>query len=513
MKKFLKLVFFIIFINDLNSQNIGDFTSISPAPKTAQFVIPSSHRFQKIVEVGDALTEGGVMPINNDFTGYVPISNSSINGFLSVSSEVTPGGVTVFDINFNETLKLWENTLSSAVDFQPFFGTARNCSGTVTPWNTIITCEEVTSSADNNLDGYNDYGWNIEVDPETKTVIGKLWAMGNFAHENVTIHSNERTAYQGADSNPGYLYKFVANNEKDLGAGLLYIYSGSKNGSGNWILIQNTSQEDRNSTLLQSANLGGTVFNGIEDVEIGPDGMIYFAVKGEGQVYRFQDSDALSGLTATMETFVGDANYDIVHELGTKEVSWGTGNDNLAFDGDGNLWVLQDGGDEYIWVVGSDHTQANPKVKLFGISPSGAEPTGITFSPDFKYLFMSIQHPLSSNSANQLDASNSIISFNKGVVLVVALKENLGQTLSLNEVTNVSEKAVLFPNPISLGNNKVNIKGAGINEVEIYSIQGQILYQKTFNNNTNPYLELSDLPAGIYFVNINDNQTIKLVVK
>ena len=29
------------------------------------------------------------------------------------------------------------------------------------------------------------------------------------------------------------------------------------------------------------------------------------------------------------------------------------GNDNLAFDGEGNLWVLQDGGHDYIWVVDS----------------------------------------------------------------------------------------------------------------------------------------------------------------
>ncbi|MGA1227288.1 MAG: alkaline phosphatase PhoX [Tamlana sp.] len=53
--------------------------------------------------------------------------------------------------------------------------------------------------------------------------IKKLWTLGNFAHENITIHPNERTVYQVADSNPGYLYKFVATNAQDLSKGNLYV--------------------------------------------------------------------------------------------------------------------------------------------------------------------------------------------------------------------------------------------------------------------------------------------------
>ncbi len=111
--------------------------------------------------------------------------------------------------------------------------------------------------------------------------------MGNFKHENVVIHSNERAVYQGTDSNPGYLYKFVATTAQDLSSGLLYVYKGSKNGSGNWILLQNTSKGERNTTITQSENADATIFEGIEDVEIGSNGMVYFAVKGEGQVYQF----------------------------------------------------------------------------------------------------------------------------------------------------------------------------------------------------------------------------------
>lgn len=52
-----------------------------------------------------------------------------------------------------------------------------------------------------------------------------------------------------------------------------------------------------------------------------------------------------------METYVVNTSYDIEHENGTTSANWGYGNDNLAFDGDGNLWVFQDGGNNYIWLV------------------------------------------------------------------------------------------------------------------------------------------------------------------
>ncbi|WP_420603497.1 PhoX family protein [Flagellimonas sp.] len=408
-------------------KSISEFTSVEPGIQSTDFVFPTTHTFQKIIEAGDPLTAGGTLPPRNDFTGYVPINGSSTKGYLSINSETSPGGVTILDIDFDPESKLWRVNTSEAVDFSDVGGTKNNCSGTVTPWNTIISCEERVQVIDDNNDGYNDFGWAVEIDPATKKVIDKRWALGNFAHENVTIHSNLRTVYEGADSNPGYLYKFVADNERDLSSGKLFVYVGSKEGSGNWMLLNNATIEERNTTLEQSEMAGATIFGGIEDVEIGPDGMVYFAVKAEDRVYRFKDSDPITGLDLTMETFVGAMKYSIVHEGQETEVSWGTGNDNLAFDGEGNLWVLQDGSENYIWVVEKGHTQTQPNVKLFGIAPLGSEPTGITFTPDYKYLFMSIQGPdAANNSTEQIDAAGNGIEFDNHTSLVISRRENLG---------------------------------------------------------------------------------------
>jgi secreted PhoX family phosphatase len=295
-------------------KGIGEFVSVEPNIQTADFIFPSTYTFQKIIEAGDPLTTGGTLPARNDFTGYVPINNSSINGYLSINSETSPGGVSILDINFNESTKLWDVNASEAIDFSLVGGTRNNCSGTVTPWNTIISCEEVVKEEDDNSDGYNDFGWAVEIDPATKKVLNKRWAMGNFAHENATVHPNLRTVYQGADSNPGYLYRFVADTEEDLSSGKLYVYIGSKDGTGEWVQLENETIEQRNTTLDQSNTVGATVFGGIEDVEVGPDGMVYFAVKGEGAVYHFKDINPINGTGITMEIFVGKMEYNISHE-------------------------------------------------------------------------------------------------------------------------------------------------------------------------------------------------------
>lgn len=515
--KYVKIISLLLTLNiSLFSftQNIADFTSLEPLARDSKFIIPSTHVFQKIIEKGDPLSQGGVLPGNTDFTGYVSIDGSSENGYLSISREEVPvGGVTILDIHFNSSTKLWETTYSQAVDFSSVAGTAGNCSGTVTPWNTIISCEEtITSSLDSNNDGRRDMGWVVEIDPVTKTVIDKRWALGNFKHENISIHTNKKTVYQGADSNPGYLYKFVADEIEDLSSGSLYVYVGQKNGTGNWVRLNNTTPEQQNTTLEQSANVNATIFNGIEDVEIGPDGMVYFAVKNESQVYRFQDSNPESGTSfVLMETYVGNMSYDIQHNNGVTNYDWGIGNDNLAFDGEGNLWVLQDrdGFDNWIWVVENGHTQTNPKVKLFARCPEASEPTGITFSPDYRFIFLSIQHPSLNNGVTQQeDAAGDFIGFDKDISMVIALAENLGDnSLSVNE-NPLSKNSNLHPNPSS---NYINLVVDKPIPYTIYNINGLKVLTGILKPGNSINIE-SFLP-GTYILKLKDFKNIKFIKK
>lgn len=437
MKKYLQVWILTLFSALGNSQHISEFVSLSGGGQNSTFEYPQDHTFQYIIEHGDDLSTGALMDDNFDFTGYVPISGSSELGYLSISHEKTPGGVTIMDIEFDSNIQSWNHSLSSEVDFSIVGGTSRNCSGTVTPWGTIVTSEE-NVSADTNGDGYLDIGWNVEIDPVSRAVVNytgglsqgdKMWALGNFKHENVVVHSNRRTVYQAEDAGSGHIYKFVADQAEDFSSGDLYVYVGPKNGNGHWVQLNNDTAVEQNSVISQANNVSATNFSGGEDVEISPiDNKVYVAMKSEKCVYRFKDVDPLSGGAVNdFEVYVGNTNYDVLTENGIVNVNWGSGNDNLAFDDKGNLWVLQDGSNNHIWVVDEAHSQLNPKVRIFGHSPAGSEPTGITFSPDYRFLFMSFQHPSASNSdTEQNDAFQEPRKFDKDVAVVISRKHHLG---------------------------------------------------------------------------------------
>ncbi|WP_370896324.1 alkaline phosphatase PhoX [Chryseobacterium gossypii] len=522
-----------------NAAHISCFTSIVPTSQTNKLIIPAEHRYQLILKEGDNYTEGGgLVGGQNDFTAYVAKNGSSVDGYLSVNHETNPGGVTMAEINYNASTKLWQLTRSRAVGFSDpsLVQTIRNCSGGITPWGTVVTAEEQTTSGDVNNDGYKDYGWLVEIDPATAQVVsqntngtkGKLWQMGIMNHENVVINNAGTVAYFGEDGGTHMVYKYVMDTPNDLSSGNLYVLKldqGLSNGdpvatTGEWIQIPNKTQADQNNTAALAQTLGGTSFNGVEDVDISPiDGKVYFTAKGLNKVYRMKDDGAT---LSQVETFVGGLStvYSFNTAQGVKSEAWGDGNDNLTFDELGNLWVLQDGGKNYIWVVAPDHTQANPKVRLFASMPAGAEPTGLTFTPDHKFGFFSIQHPDATISTD-VDATGNTIDYRgKSATIVIALKDNLGTNGSLGTIDQNAENTVtVAPNPTS-GIVKVNASKELKNiSVTAYSMDGKIVYNRKFEG-SNKSLDLdftSQLEASrVLILNIEADgfqKTVKLLKK
>jgi hypothetical protein len=442
------------------TQSIGTFNPITPTAQTQSLVIPASHKFQRIIKSGDALSLGGTLGANPDFTGYVPIAGSSRNGYLSISNEVSASAdVAILGIQYNFTTKVWNvtsggNVFNSTVVNQ-IGVVSRFCSGTVTPDNRIMVSEEDVTAGDANADGYTDRGWIIEIDPATRTVVDqggavgpdKLWAIGRTNRENVVIKSDRTALYTGADDGTlGYLYKFVPTVAGNFSAGTLYVFdpaAANGLGSGTWRVVANGTQAERNSIRTASQTAGGFNYNGIEDVEIGPDGKIYFTAKSEGKIYRFTDNGTYGQATDVtgMEVFAGNdayptiKSYDVDPGAPVVNEPWGRGNDNLAFDGEGNLWVCQDAivasDRNHIWVISPGHTQASPQVRVFATTPTRSESTGITFTPDYKFMFISFMNPTTSNSTAQTDAAGNSVVFNTHTTVVIARSENLGSTATL----------------------------------------------------------------------------------
>ena len=450
------LLISLFFYQEVQSQTIGTFNSVAPGVQAASLVIPSTHTFQRIIKSGDALTAGGTLSNDLDFTGYVPISGSSRNGYLSISSESTPAAVATMSLAYNNPTHTWLKSNSGNVTFPvAAFGTTpvqRFCSGTVTPNGTIMVSEEQIGASDTNADGYTDIGWILEINPVTRTVIesdaahagvDKLWAIGRASRENAMILSDNKTLYTGADAGgTSYVYKFVATTAGNFSSGQLYVLvTTAALGTGTWALLANTTQANRNNTVTLSTSAGAYSFNGVEDIEVGPiDGKIYFTAKGPGRIYRFTDNGAT---VSNLAVFVENTTYDVDPGPAVANELWDIGNDNLAFDGEGNLWVLQDGARNHIWVVGPTHTAATPAVRLFGKTPAGSEPTGITFTPDFRFMFISFQHPSAGNATSQLDAAGVNVVFNTHTTVVIARTESLGPlaTLAVNFTDfNVTEE-------------------------------------------------------------------------
>jgi len=210
-----------------DKNKIGSFISVKPTGQTSTVVIPSeTHTFQLLAKSGTTrYTEGvGTMPGNNDFTAYIGKNGSSKEGYLTVNQENNPGGVSILNIHLNESANVWEVDAVRKVNFSPLVKTDRNCSGGITPWGTLITSEESTNNGDVNADGYQDVGWQVEIDPVSGKIVDqdgdgkpdKLWAMGRMSHENIAISSDRVTIYQAEDGGSSGVYKFVANEPGKL---------------------------------------------------------------------------------------------------------------------------------------------------------------------------------------------------------------------------------------------------------------------------------------------------------
>ncbi|NNC84138.1 MAG: DUF839 domain-containing protein [Flavobacteriales bacterium] len=313
-------------------------------------------------------------------------------------------------------------------------GTFQNCSGGVTPWRTILTCEEnyhqcygecMRGSAQidegRGTYGWNSfydnrpehYGWVVEVDPQTGDA-QKHVALGRFSHECATIIELEDgrvVVYSGDDKNDEHLYKFISSVPGSLKEGTLYVADLEK---GAWLSLDIEEQAvlkknftDQTEVLIYcreaSKLLGATPLDRPEDIEIDPvTGHVLVACTNNkpkknfhGQIMKFMEKDGrYDALEFESEMFL----------TGGEETGFSCP-DNLAFDQAGNLWftvdvsgsamnygVYEPFGNNGLFMVPRSGPQEGEVIQMAS-APNDAELTGPFFSPDGKTLFLSVQHP------------------------------------------------------------------------------------------------------------------------
>ena len=129
------------------------------------------------------------------------------------------------------------------VDTSPAHGLWITCGASLSPWNTHLSSEEYEPDAftaatsaqfkafSKNLFGSetaaNPYHYGhlpeVTVNPDGTGSIKKHYCMGRISHELVQVMPDNRTVLMGDDYTNGGLFVFVADKEKDLSAGTLYV--------------------------------------------------------------------------------------------------------------------------------------------------------------------------------------------------------------------------------------------------------------------------------------------------
>jgi secreted PhoX family phosphatase len=311
-------------------------------------------------------------------------------------------------------------------------GTFANCSGGVTLWNTVMSCEEnfsETAKASGLPETH--YGWVIEVDPFDKNFLKKHTALGRFNHENTAMGlsaDGRVVVYMGDDKKDACIYKFISKgkynkaigraNSALLEEGTLYV-ANLKTGKWLPLTLEAVASKIKDKPDLQkkfmtqgdiltncheaALAVGGMPTDRPEDIEISPfDNTVFISHTNNdnhgnihGHITRiFESNNDLGSLEFDFEIFAAGGRQ-----------SGFSSPDNLAFDSNGNLWVVTDistssmhkgvhksfmnNGLFVIPTSGPGKAQA----LQFASAPVDAELTGPFFTPDEQTLFLSVQHP------------------------------------------------------------------------------------------------------------------------
>jgi len=431
-------------------------------------VLSKGLSYKLLISDGDAISMKDTFGCNNDYTAFIPLNSEEaimwvnheypdpllISGHTGgpktkekVDKERYACGGSL--IHIKKTVHGWALIKNSAYNRRitgetkiPLIadrkiagslmaeGTFANCAGGVTPWQSVLTCEENFQSFYGDRkredsprkksrlqwDTFYDnppehYGWVVEVNPKTGES-KKLTGLGRCAHECATcIRTDDgRVAvYTGDDKNDEFLYKFISQEKDSLEKGELFVANIEK---GEWVSLDINKHKvlkekfkDQTDVLIHVREagqlLGATKLDRPEDIEIHPTtGDVFVTLTNNKPAKRYHGKILKISETKNDHGAMTFKATDFL--LGGESFSCP---DNMVFDKQGNLWLASDisgsavGKGPYKKFKNNGLFFVPMKGKYAGevfqvaSAPVDAELTGLSFSQDGETLFVSVQHP------------------------------------------------------------------------------------------------------------------------
>ncbi len=305
----------------------------------------------------------------------------------------------------------------------------------------------------------NTFGWIVEIDPfDPNATPIKHTALGRFAHEGLVFAPSRAgwpvVCYSGDDSQNEYIYKYVSRDKyrpqrsdgRLLDEGTLYVARFNPDGSGDWLPLDledagfqqacaraNVSFADQGEVLINTRFaadvVGATKMDRPEWGAVHPDtGEVYFTLTNNT---ARQEADAANPRAPNPTGHIIRWREEGRNHVGTRfrwdiyllagpaadsrdprgrpltEANILASPDGLWFDDDGRLWIQTDMSGSQLSNGPFGNNQmlvsdpASGETKRFLVGPQGAEVTGITATPDFRTLFVNIQHPGEGSSATE----------------------------------------------------------------------------------------------------------------
>ncbi len=366
----------------------GEQSPFGPLQDDDFLRLPEGFSYRIIAETGTPLPDGPVpyvRPQFPDLNAVFPQPDGKL--LLSTSHEVPPfadgpvppmpndydpvGGGAITSLLLNPDLSIAEGAYNAG-------GMSTNCSGSGTPWGTVLTGEEDLTTMGN------EHGFVWEVDPHRNTKV-RLDTCGKFEHETAVVDPGTGLVYLTEDSGTdSLLYRMRPAVPGDLArGGVLEAYSAT----GSWVEIPDPTGAAGEEPAQQGVARGALRFKRLEGGLM--DGPWFYFTETEddtacGRIWRI---DREGHLEVWAE---GSASGVLCMP------------DNIALDAARNMFVAEDMTDastdrpnQVIFIDRRTGEMAVFAELAFQFSTPGEnladEPTGTVFSPEGHVMFINFQ--------------------------------------------------------------------------------------------------------------------------